>query len=103
MIEYGQGTTPYLVFQVEGDLSEAEQIVVTIRQNNAVLNLMRDRVTVEAEGETSELTVHLTQEETLRFGEGRAEAQIRWKAQGEAYITEETNIHFIRALYRGVI
>lgn len=72
MNKYGQGTTPYLVFQIEGDLSEANHIVVTLRQVNVQLNLDKERVTVETEGELSSLTVHLTQEETLRFEEGRA-------------------------------
>lgn len=103
MNKYGQGTTPYLVFQIEGDLSEADHIVVTLRQGNVQLNLDKERVTVETEGELSSLIVHLTQEETLRFEEGRAQAQVRWTANEEAYITEEETIQFFRALYKGVI
>lgn len=105
MINIGQGTTPYLQLAISGyDLGSAEVIYLTIEQGNISLNLTGDRVIATVMNGDTTLTVHLTQEETLQFRNGRATIQVRWRnSDNEAYETEMMNINFMAALYKEVI
>ena len=60
-----QGTTPTftLTFPSSLDLSEADHVVVTIRQGSAVVNKFDDDLSIDA----NVIEVTLTQEESLRF------------------------------------
>lgn len=100
-----QGTTPYLQIAVADDLSDASVIYITIRQGKTgIINLTGERVAVEVENGVSALTVHLTQEETLKLTEDTVSIQVRWKNTDlEAYETEIIRVRISEALYKGVI
>ena len=59
------------------DLNNAEDILVTINQNGEVLNFPTDHVEVN-ENFGYQLSVYLTQEETLKFRFGPATASVNW-------------------------
>lgn len=100
-----QGTTPYLQIAVADDLSDASVIYITIKQGRtSLMNLTGDRITVTVENGVSVLTVHLTQEETLKLTEDIVYIQARWKNTDlEAYETEVIRVRTAEALYKGVI
>lgn len=69
-----RGTTPTNVFNVDVDLTNAEVIYITYKQQNKVVfEKEKSDITVT---ETA-LTVKLTQEETLKLTEREVEIQIR--------------------------
>lgn len=58
------------------DLNIAKDIFVTINQNGTQVDFPKDRVEIADNG--YELTVYLTQPETLKFRFGTAVAQVNW-------------------------
>lgn len=58
------------------DLSQASNVYVTIAQGSTSKTFTGERVVVAASG--YELTVGMTQEETLQFRRGNAEVQVNW-------------------------
>lgn len=69
-----RGTTPTNVFNVDVDLTNAEVIYITYKQQNKVVfEKTKDDITATAQT----LTVKLTQEETLKLTEREVEIQIR--------------------------
>jgi len=60
------------------NLNGATDVFVSINQNGTQLNFFGDRVSIADNG--YQLTVYLTQDETLRFRHGTAVAQINWTA-----------------------
>ena len=100
-----QGTTPYLQIAVADDLSDASVIYITIKQGRTgLMNLTGERISKTVENGVSVLTVHLTQEETLKLPEDIVYIQARWKnADLEAYETEVVRVRTAEALYKGVI
>ena len=100
-----QGTTPYLLLQIDGyDLTNAANIVVSLKYLTGVIDLGQDRLRVVSDGLNSIVAVHLTQEETLRLGPTNAEIQVRWRdPDGEAHATAKQNIDIAGAIHKGVI
>lgn len=69
-----RGTTPTNIFNVDIDLTNAEVIYITYKQQNkVVIEKTKDDITVT----TETLTVKLTQDETLKLTEREVEIQIR--------------------------
>lgn len=70
-----RGTTPIHVFTTDTDLSEAEVIYITYKQQgNVVLEKTKGDLTFDEE----EISLSLTQEESLRFSSpGTVKIQIR--------------------------
>lgn len=69
-----RGTTPTNVFNVDVDLTNAEVIYITYKQQNKVVfEKEKSDITVTE----NSLTVKLTQEETLKLTEREVEIQIR--------------------------
>lgn len=58
------------------NLNDAEDVYVSINQNGTKLDFSGDRVAIADNG--YQLSVYLTQEETMRFRYGTAVAQINW-------------------------
>lgn len=86
------------------DLTDAESIFVTLKQNATRIDLTGDRITVTADDGGSSLIVHLTQAETLAFKPLDVEIQVRWKdSDGEAYATQIAEYRLTKALYTEVI
>lgn len=102
----GQGTTPYLQFAIADDLSDASAIYFTVRQGNTlVINLTGDRITSTVDDDTTTVTVHLTQQETLKLDENKkVHIQVRWRdSDDEAHATKVYQALVSEALYKGVI
>lgn len=69
-----RGTTPTNIFNVDIDLTNAEVIYITYKQQNkVVIEKTKDDITAT----TETLTVKLTQDETLKLTEREVEIQIR--------------------------
>jgi len=80
-----RGTTPIIIFNVDIDLTEAEVVYVTFRQNKEnIVEKDKSECTIES----SRIIVPLTQEDTLLFGHDPRQtvcAQIRARfTNGEA-------------------
>ena len=58
------------------NLTQAEDILVTVNQNGEELEFTGDRVDVNPNG--YQLSVYLTQEETLKLRYGPASCQVNW-------------------------
>lgn len=72
-----RATTPTFIhtFTAENlDLTTANNVYVTYRQDSKVLTKTGDDIEVEPK----QVTVYLTQEETLMFKVGRLECQVNW-------------------------
>lgn len=123
-----RGTTPYHSFLLPMKAEDIDTIYITYLQNNAViLDLTGERVevedvveeyenaSVEETGEeqieeTCEATVHLTQEDTLKFKfypaaeKNIAVIQIRiLTTEGEAFASEPVHERIFGVLKEGVI
>lgn len=71
-----RGTTPTLTITVTGmDVTDLKTIKVTFKQGNIELTKATDDVTIDAENNA--ISVPLTQEDTLKFGSGAVNVQIR--------------------------
>lgn len=69
-----RGTTPTHIFEVDVDLTSAVVMYISYKQfDKVVLEKTLEDITVTA----TQLTVRLTQEETLLFKDGLVEIQIR--------------------------
>lgn len=71
-----QATTPTFVLSLPEtvDLSEAENVYFTIRQNQTLITKSGENITVD--GQT--VYVPLSQAETVRFLDGVAKIQLNW-------------------------
>lgn len=100
-----QGSTPYLLLQIDGyDLTAAEAIMVSLKSQTLKMNFGSDRVRAVTDEQNSIVTVHLTQEESLKLFPVKASVQVRWRdAQGEAYATETMTIDVASAIHKEVI
>ena len=101
MAGFHRGTTPKIVFTLPFTASALESVYITFSQGRAeTLILHGDRIT--AEGNT--LTVHLTQDETLRFVNKQVEIQIRAiDTTGNAIASKIITADVARILQNGVI
>ena len=100
-----QGTTPTLVFQLDTpvDLSNMSQIWITLRDGLGFKhNWDITRATVDNENHQISLT--LTQEETLRIKPGIGAVQIRLlKSSGVALTTERKMVTIAATIKGGII
>lgn len=84
-----RGTTPTITITIrnpgELNLTQAEAVYVTVRQGKHSVTKTGDALVVE----TAAVSFWLTQEESLDFREGRAEAQINWTYQGTDGVKRE--------------
>lgn len=71
-----RGTTPTLTIVVEGlVVTDLKTIKVTFKQNTIELTKSTEEVNVDAENNA--ISIPLTQEDTLKFGNGAVSVQIR--------------------------
>ena len=75
-----QWTTPEIKLTVQGvDLTEAEQVIVTLTQGNTTIEKTLDDVTLSVEGEDSILTFDLAESESKQFAtEKSVQVQVNW-------------------------
>ena len=97
-----RGTTPTLTLKVTGaDLSDST-FFVTIEQDETEIDIKNPACETTETG--CEITVILTQEQTLQLRSGRAQIQIRWiDAQGTASATPIKSIDIGKILKEGEI
>lgn len=101
-----QGTTPFLTMTVEGaDLTDATEIIFSIKNCGRVMNFSKDRIAMSKDGDDTVLVVHLQQEETLNLYNNFFTVQVRWKDQnGEVHGAEcDDMIPISEAFYKEVI
>ena len=106
-----KGTTPYITLEIPKNFDGCT-VIVTIDQNGiqvthssagSSVNVVK-KYDEEGEFAYSEVTIYLTQSETLEFDEGSAEIQIRWiNVLGKADKSEIGSIMFDRVLLERVI
>lgn len=101
-----RGTTPGFLVEVEGDIT-AYDIWLTFKSAGVAVTRTDDTLEVEydAEKDVTSITCRLTQEETLSFGVGMCEVQIRAAKDGgtDAIATDIGSIESKRILLDGVI
>lgn len=71
-----RGTTPFLPIKTDQDLSQMDYIVVTI-EDIAGTEVSVDNKSGMMDVKSGEITVKLTQEQTLSLSEGELQIQIR--------------------------
>ena len=102
-----RGTTPDYIFSVHGYDLTSQTVYLTLRQGRRTcLTLTNDRLDMEydEENQLTRLLVHLSQEETLRFGNGFVEVQARFiDSNNNAKATYIKSISFQPILKEGVI
>ncbi len=101
-----RGTTPINYFTVPIDLSEASVVYLTYAQNGkTVVEKEKADITFTAEDETYEMSVQLTQEDTLAFiDKSPVDMQIRVRfADGNAIESTIMRTSVDRMLKDGVI
>lgn len=73
-----RGTTPQITIQVEGiNLKDCDQIVLSFKQGNKLLNKNSDDMEISDDGQS--LICKLTQQETLDFSYGSVKIQLKCK------------------------
>lgn len=97
-----RGTTPKLEFALPFDVSQIAEAYITFVQNNAIV---LDKALKDCQAEGNTLTLHFTQEETLKLSAGKAvEIQVRVKTNfDEALASNIIRVNTERILRDGVI
>ena len=96
-----RGTTPLNIFNVDVDLTTAEVIYITYKQNN---NVVIEKSIGDIAVTDKTLTVRLTQDETLQLAEREVEIQIRARfPNGTAIASNIIKTTASRVLKDGVI
>ena len=76
---FARGTTPTITFTLDDDdldLTLAKNVYVTFKYGNKTVT--KSTVKNELEISANTITVTLTQQETLDFGESKVEVQVNW-------------------------
>lgn len=98
-----RGTTPDYILEVNADLSD-KTVYVTIRQGGKKLTLTGDELLIATDETGSTIAIRLTQEQTLGFVVGAAEAQVKFiGADGTTQATNIIPITVRRALLERVV
>jgi len=98
-----RGTTPVLVLKLDTDLplDNLSELWVTFETSTVEVNKSLSEVTVDSA--EKEITVELTQEDTLKLYVGLCDVQVRFKIGDNAYATSIASIDINRILKEGVI
>lgn len=97
-----RGTTPAIVLTVDHDISDWT-IYVTLKNGGNMLTLENDALTVEYANQKTMIAFSLSQEQTLAFGIGTCEVQVRAIHDGTAIATDIQKLDVLRILKDGVI
>lgn len=97
-----RGTTPAIVLTVDMDIT-SYTVYVTLKNRSNELTLTNDSVVMEYDDGKTTLTFALTQEQTLKFGTGTCEVQVRAIHDGTAIATDIKTMDVNRILKEGVI
>ena len=97
-----QATTPTFVLTLPNtvDLSLAQNVYFTIRQRSVVIEKTGDALTVDG----NEVSVFLSQAETLQFSVGQARIQLNWTySNGERACSNIAHIAVTENLLKEVV
>lgn len=97
-----RGTTPAIVLTVDMDIT-SYTVYVTLKNRSNELTLTNNSVVMEYDDGKTTLTFALTQEQTLKFGTGTCEVQVRAIHDGTAIATDIKTMDVNRILKEGVI
>lgn len=105
-----RGTTPHLLFTVEKDITDC-WLYISIRDERSglVFTWQNDSsgfacMTWDEEDKVTEITLMLTQDETLKLTRGTVSVQIRFvSSDGEAGATSEEKLLVLPVIYDGEI
>lgn len=101
VFDLGRGTTPYAEIKVDGvDLSSIDVMWLTFKQGSLEITKTLDDVTIDSDT----ITVHFTQEETLKFSSrSRVSIQMRFLIGTEANKSNVVTVEVSDILKDGVI
>lgn len=97
-----RGTTPAIVLTVDMDIT-SYTVYVTLKNRSAELTLTNGAIVMEYEDDKTSIAFSLTQEQTLKFGTGTCEVQVRAIHDGTAIATDIKTMDVNRILKEGVI
>lgn len=97
-----RGTTPAIVLTVDYNLV-GWTIYVTLKNGGNMLTLENDALTVDYANSKTTIAFSLSQEQTLAFGIGTCEVQVRAIHDGTAIATDIQKLDVLRILKDGVI
>ena len=97
-----RGTTPAIVLTVDMDIT-SYTVYVTLKNRSNELTLTNDSIVMEFEDGKTSIAFSLTQEQTLKFGTGTCEVQVRAIHDGTAIATDIKTMDVNRILKEGVI
>lgn len=97
-----RGTTPAIVLTVDMDIT-SYTVYVTLKNRSNELTLTNDAIVMEYEDGKTSIAFSLTQEQTLKFGTGTCEVQVRAIHDGTAIATDIKTMDVNRILKEGVI
>lgn len=97
-----RGTTPAIVLTVDMDIT-SYTVYVTLKNRSAELTLTNDSVVMDFDDGKTSIAFSLTQEQTLKFGTGTCEVQVRAIHDGTAIATDIKTMDVNRILKEGVI
>lgn len=95
-----QATTPTIIMTLPNDvdLTEAQTVVFSLVQGSSVIRKVIENA------EAHQVSVYLTQEETLGLSNGNAQIQLNWTyADGSRACTNIVNINVTPNLLKAVI
>lgn len=99
-----RGTTPTIVFKVKNDIDfdDLKQVWITLKSLSHELTKTIDELVLNKNDHTIEM--YLTQEETLEFGTGKVDVQMRLLTnEGHALASKVKNLRMNPILKEGVI
>ena len=97
-----QGTTPTFILTLPSDvdLSDATNIYFTVTQRNTSVTKHGSEIQLDG----NQVSIFMTQAETLQFSEGSCEVQLNWVyANGERAATKPVTIKVEKNLLKRVI
>lgn len=97
-----RGTTPAITLTVDADIT-AYTVYVTLNNYKQQVTIEGERLNMEYQNSKTTIVFALTQEETLAFGTGTCEVQVRAIHDGTAIATDIRTIDVRRILKEGVI
>lgn len=97
-----RGTTPAIVLTVDMDIT-SYTVYVTLKNRSNELTLTNDAVVMEFEDGKTSIAFSLTQEQTLKFGAGTCDVQVRAIHDGTAIATDIKTMDVNRILKEGLI
>jgi hypothetical protein len=101
MAELNQATTPIHIFKLPMDTSECSKIEVAYKQGYRKIYITNDddEMTLDEKN----VIIKLTQEQSLRFEEGKAKVQIRVLSNDVVYKSRAFDVHVNESISKRIL